>query len=231
MKKAKIIKDDNYYIDKALKFCNEQYDWHYSSIEIEYDRTSCTGCEDYCRCAKIINAEIESLNINEFLSNFLDDSAPAILNYCIDRIVRLAKISKDSFEINVAQGYYGEEIDSVTLDSGIVKKLYKNIVKLKDLLGIQKIKHVLTLEYGYLLDSIKWLDNYKIEEIWLNEISYNDDYRKKVDISENYYDKDFTLPRGIFIKKGDQYKLIDGYHRTLKAKSIGLTRINVIVLS
>ncbi len=223
------------------------YDWHYGA-GINYDSNyirNCreSGCNDegICRCGKYEDFKITSFDANAFIDTLNFKISNDLVKYCIDRIVRIQNISPENFNAQINGSYYGEEIDAIYLDHSVCSKLYKKIFKLKKLADIDKIKYLLELEYGYILDSIKNLKHYNIKEIDMSTIKKSDHYTKKIlEKDLNNYDEVYKLPRGIFIDKTDycprqynefNYKLIDGYHRLLSAEQMGMKTIVGIVLS
>ncbi len=228
------LKDPDNYHSRFI-YNKHSTNWSYQGVidyDYENDREGC-DCPDYCRCGRIVNTKTSNFNINNLINTITDfgKTPDEILTYCVDRVVRSKKLENDDFEVATCGGYYGEEIDGVYLDNTVSQKLYDSLKKLENLSDIEMIKYVLEIEYGYLLEELKNTQTVKIKDISINDISFQEDYRKKVDISENYYDEKFTLPRGIFLPKdNNKFRLIDGYHRVVKAKSLNLTTIKGIIL-
>lgn len=231
MKKNKTEINFNYILEKFATN-KKRHSWSYGGVEYDYDRTSCQGnCDDYCRCTEIINTRITEINYNYIVKSITESVKDnVILTYCIDRIIRSSKLDEDDFEISTCRGYYGEEIDGVYLDQKKNDTIYNNLKQLENMSDIEKVKFVLTLEYGYLLDVIENTTEVSIKEIDLDKITFQQDYRKKINLDEDFYDEKFTLPRGIFIENGEAHRLIDGYHRIMKAKSIGMNKVDGIVV-
>jgi hypothetical protein len=225
-------------VPKSRKwFKQERYDWKYTDVvEAEYEtvrhcltgNNSCVS-EGICRCSTIENLKLHYSH-NEFVNNLTFGMSNEILIYCIDRIIRLAKINEDSFDANVQQYYYGEEIMGIYLNEETNKYVYDNISKLKSMSNVDRIKFVLNLEYLYLLDLFKDVTETQIKEIDVSKIIFNEDYVKRVDISKEQYDEKFNLPRAILLKVNDCYRLIDGYHRVMKAKSMNHTKIKAVIV-
>jgi hypothetical protein len=219
-------------------FKRDHYNWqHDDVIDTKYDTVrhcnendnDCLS-EGICRCSTIENLELIDYSHNNFVDVLTFGIGNEILIYCIDKIVRLAKINEDSFDADVKHYYYGEEIMGIYLNESIEKYLHENISKLKLISNIDRIKFVLNLEYLYLLDILKDTSEAKVQEIHMDKINFNKDYIKRIDISDDNYGEEFTLPRGIFLKTNDHYKLIDGYHRIAKAKSMEKNKVKAIVI-
>jgi len=100
-----------------------------------YPQGACTCTEDdFCRCT-VIEEEDVAINANPMNSQLLFDlfienkikyereqklsemfDGVDINLYSIGRIISINKLyDKDSYEINISSGYYGEELDSVKL--------------------------------------------------------------------------------------------------------------------
>jgi hypothetical protein len=231
-------------------------DFHYTGIEIDYDRRySCkeSGCDDICRCSQIINAKIKSINYNQIIENIYDnffdksisterdsklnsilfDITKEVDLYTIDRITRIFKLwDKSNWNINIEYGFYGEEIESITINDSISKQIDENIkiaFSIQDLTG--RIQFLLGLEYGYLIPE---LEKCKFEVIDINKsdlIFGSDSQLKKVkgEKLEHYNDFNYNGIKGVVAKKGDKWRLIDGYHRCFKSKSKIIRVISAVI--
>jgi hypothetical protein len=238
--KKKIVKEKPNELDTVLKYFtpsfgnwkNDRYDWHSGIVEISYKRDygSNCNCGSICRCSKIKDIEITSFDLDELIGYVLTDVKDIYLKYCVDRIIRLSSLSEHSFETPTCGGYYGDEVVGSFLDESINKDLHQKIFKLKELSDLDKIKYVLTLEYGYLLKEIEEAKSIEIDDISLDDLLGQEEYRKKVNISKDIYGEKFNLPLGIFLKRNPKYRLIDGYHRVVKAKSLGMNNVKGIIL-
>jgi len=218
-------------------------DKDFSGVEIEYDReTSCeeSGCDTICRCSRIVNSKIESIDINSIIESiyyeYFDKSEQtkrdlklnSILNgidktidlYTIDKILRINRIwGKENWEINISNSYYGEEVDSVTLWKSVAEKIEYQLDEVLFIDDLSKrTEYLLNLEYGYILPELIG-KNYKLETIKKEDIIFGSDghYRKiQTEDLEHYSDKNYSNIRGVVTQKDDKYKLIDGYHRCFK---------------
>lgn len=224
--------------------CIDNINFHYYEIEMRYEYiTKCheNGCDDegICRCGKIHNAKITSINVpgivermyvhyfgenksilekrNNTIIEILSGAGRDINIYCIDRIVKHFKLwEKKSFIIKISDGYYGEEIDGIFLKSDIANKIEKEIEYVNNLTTVkEKIEYLLLLEYGNVLPKLQNCF-YEIEKIEKSKIIFgsNSHYDKvKNKCLEFYSDDKYDKIRGIAIEEGDKYKIIDGYHR------------------
>jgi hypothetical protein len=203
------------------------------------------GCTDICRCSEIRNEKVLSINkkdvINRIYEYYFDDSLESIRNskidsiigdisteidiYSIDRILSIHKINNnDNWDISKTNGYYGEEIEEITLNIDIQKDL-DNAFKLYTLKD--RMEYLLKLEYNYLLDDI--IDkNYSIEEIDIELLDFpQKSHLRKISKEKSLYEN-YDLIFGITIFKNNRYKLIDGYHRCSETKN---KKIKVIVIN
>ena len=195
------------------------------------------GCdrEGICRCGTIDDARIAddidmtmvtdmvydyifktndiSVRRDIFIDSILDDFN--INKYFINRILSLHKMyDKSNWNIEIIDGYYGEELSIVSLEErlGDISKSMSNIF----LDNKSKIEYLLKKEYGYIdhrLIGKKWdLDIInKSDIIFGQKEHYNNVSEGLYYYSDTSYDNE--LPRGILLKDGNKYRVIDGYHR------------------
>lgn len=194
-------------------------DLYRSYVEHKSERTNCDGScrerNDYCRCTKIYDARVVNVDLEYFLSCiFLKNSSNNIIDkYCVDRIIRIHKLYEpSSWEISVVGGYYGQELDQMMIIPQIANAIWKDALVLSKLKTVnEKIEFILTVEYGYLLDSGK-KKNWSVKSISPKLIGFGqNEYVKKIQKSDIY--DNYKLPLAICIKKGKEVRIIDGYHR------------------
>jgi len=219
----------------------------YYSTQYDYDREySCYVDEDsycaqdgICRCSRIYNAHVTDVDMRsmteEIYKQFVDTDSlqgkrdarlselfsggPEVDKYCINRIITHYRLwNPDNWKVNVSGGYYGDEIDDVSLDDIILKQVSKDCSDMIQLSSIRdKLRFVLTLEYGYLLDDIR-VSDFDIISITKEDIDFkklNKNHIENVlkeDLSFYSSDK-YVLPRGVVRRSGDKYKIVDGFHR------------------
>ena len=197
--------------------------WLQYSIEYTYesDRSNCE-CDSICRCSKIIDQKIVSIDINSLVNkvaNRLDKKRKEDL-YFIERILVINKVYiKDNWEIEIGNGYYGQEVREINIDISINQSINNNIIEFFKLQTLkEKIEYILNLEYGYLLEDCK-------DKVWtLETAKYDDvifgqkDHYIKLDMSVVETYKNRELPIGISLFSMGKYRLIDGYHRGLAAQ-------------
>lgn len=225
----KIISKKSIYDSIIVNLENPQY---LSGINYDYDddKGYCE-CGEYCRCGKISNFRLLELDITKLINSIIDTKV--LKNpfdvYAADRVIRAAKLTKESFEGIGVSGYYGEEL-SISLNQNQLDFIEGNLLAVELIkTNIDKIKFLLNLEYGYLLDVIKDAKSAEIISIDKYKIVHSqEEYRKKVPISE-YYSQEYTLPTGIVREVSlDRYRILDGYHRTFSNSK--LNSIDVILI-
>lgn len=150
---------------------------HCSLAEIDYDtERNCfeAGCDSICRCSRIVNATIRTMNVtysnfefkkkNPKTDRMIKHKISDIEAYCIGRLI-LAHGGRnvDSYEINTTQGYYDEEA-YVTFNNKI--QLTEDVEKLVNMKkDIDKVFFVLEKEYSFIADIIKTCTNVDIINI------------------------------------------------------------------
>ena len=242
-----------------MKTLSSRKSWLYAGIDYDYDYThncSSYGCNEdgICRCGEIIDARVESVDVESIADYVMDGKKDPLLKYCIERILVTNKIYEDHhWYLDVGPGYYGDEINGISLESA--NEFDK---KLNHLFSLQtdseRIRYALIEEYGYLLEVIKDLE-FSIEKVSRDDIKIpNDHYHAKItpDSYSMYVDKT-TKPgpwankiyQGPITEYAYSYKgpacvvredddgnliLVDGYHRYTALQHRKRNRkINVIV--
>jgi hypothetical protein len=205
-------------------------------VDYDYDRSECT-CNayedgDYCRCTTIERAWVESINVKAVIKKLYDKYCkdPSDMNeYCFDRICTAFKIyDKDHYEVESCGGYYGEEIEGVYFDNenGLLEA-FADLLALET--DIEKIKYVLEIEYGYLLERVKnttvaYIFPVATKTIDLPQQEYF--VRLNKEVIEDY--KNRSLPVAVCLECGGRYKLIDGYHRFVANKDRATNQIIIL---
>lgn len=217
---------------------------------VDYDyntRYSCheSGCdkEGICRCSEIYNERITNIDLvsltEHFYSNIVDTKSKAgkrnqklnklfyggdeIDKYCINRILTIYKVwDKNLWYINTCGGYYGEEIDSIILKEDLFQKIIEeiDIILLSESIS-EKVKYIIQLEYGEVLDNLK-NQEFEIIEISGVDIDFNltnPNHLKLVKEKNLDFYKDFPYICGIVKKVENKFKIIDGYHRLFTNKN------------
>lgn len=201
---------------------------YFYGVEYDYDTSrNCReeGCDEICRCSKIYNERVISVNLNDIV-NYIVNSGDkkchlvsekvkepdlTFFKYSIYRLAVSHQIYlPDSWSVKICRGYYGEEIDGVEL---INNDFQNDVSEIYKLTPNERIKYVLKKEYGFLLESLR--DKTFIErEVQVGDLVVgNETYRKKIK-SGTYTNENYGEPIGIYLKDTrDKYRLIDGYHR------------------
>lgn len=186
------------------------------TIEYIYDRSQCNGsCKDICKCSCIENVKITSLDGLDH--NFINIGKTPKQKYILSRLYSIYKLyHKDSYEVEIGPGYYGEEIYNVTcIHENIIKNL---IIELNKMTFDQQIYKLLELEYKYIPDNIKNLHfvikNARLAALPATVAKYGG----------------FTHSPYICIVHdiGNKLSIIDGHHRLNYYLSIGQTKGKII---
>jgi hypothetical protein len=152
--------------------------------------------------------------------------------YTIDRILRINKVYEVSnWEVQVCGGYYGQEIDDVILEGWVARKVEDQINKALSIIDLnERIEYLLNLEYGYILPELKGC-YYEVATVERDKVIFGSEgqYRKVATERLGYYsDKEYDSYRAIVIPKGDEYRLIDGYHRCFASENMKINVLKVI---
>ena len=140
-----------------------------------------------------------------------------ISQYYVDRLYSICSLYDcEKYEVNICSGYYGQEIDSITLNDSTFQKaiefLHENI---NDFDALQE--YLLKLEYKYIHERLK-NKKFSIVQLNLSEIKTpsNNSYMK-VDVD---YDVNKELPIGLVVLENGNYNLMDGHHRFFYCKKL-----------
>ena len=225
---------------KDIKF---QYNGVYVDYSYTYDCEN-YGCDEegICRCGSIKNECIESVNVSLIVKKIYDDffeqgkaaNRNNAINevlygigkdidiYTIDRIIRSYKIwENENWNIEVEGGYYGQEVNDVRIKESIADKIEEELLIVFSLPSLkEKIEYLLKVEYGKILPE---LSNCNYESIVIDkddvvfgvEKHLNKVMKKDLDF---YSDKNYSGIRGIVVKSGDKWRIVDGYHRIFTTK-------------
>ena len=226
-----------------LKDITFQYNGAYVDYGYTYDCEN-YGCDEegICRCGTINNEHIDSVDVSlivkRIYDEFFEQGKAANRNnainevlygigkdidiYTIDRIIRSYKIwENDNWDIEVEGGYYGQEVNDVRIKESIADKIEEELLIVFSLPSLkEKIEYLLKVEYGKILTE---LSNCNYESIVIDkddvvfgvEKHLNKVMKKDLDF---YADKNYNGIRGIVVKSGDKWRIVDGYHRIFTTK-------------
>jgi hypothetical protein len=226
-----------------LKDITFQYNGIYVDYNYIYDCEN-YGCDEegICRCGSIENEHVESVDVSLIVKKIYDDffeqgkaaNRNNTINevlygigkdidiYTIDRILRSYKIwESENWNIEVEGGYYGQEVNDVTIKESIADKIEEELLIVFSLPSLkEKIEYLLKVEYGKILPEItdstyEYIVIDKDEIIFGVEKHLNKVMKKDLDF---YSDKNYNGIRGIVVKSGDKWRVIDGYHRIFSTK-------------
>ena len=226
-----------------LKDITFQYNGAYVDYGYTYDCEN-YGCDEegICRCGTINNEHIDSVDVSlivkRIYDEFFEQGKAANRNnainevlygigkdidiYTIDRILRSYKIwENENWNIEVEGGYYGQEAGNVTIKESIADKIDEELWTVFSLPSLkEKIEYLLKVEYGKILPELSNC-NYesividKDEVIFGVEKHLNKVMKKDLDF---YADRNYSGIRGIVVKSGDKWRIVDGYHRIFTTK-------------
>ena len=221
--------------------------FQYNGVYVDYGYTyDCEnyGCDEegICRCGTINNEHIDSVDVSlivkRIYDEFFEQGKAANRNnainevlygigkdidiYTIDRILRSYKIwENDNWNIEVDGGYYGQEAGNVTIKESIADKIDEELWTVFSLPSLkEKIEYLLNVEYGKVLPELSNC-NYESIVIDKDEVVFgvenhlNKVMKKDLDF---YSDKNYSGIRGIVVKSGDKWRIVDGYHRIFTTK-------------
>jgi hypothetical protein len=176
------------------------------------------------RCARI-TAKVQTIPMVHLTEHLTTPQLNPLMGYCVNRLLTHSDLrNPESWTVNTCRGYYGEEISSVTLDSGLAVSMTQ---ALTDLMKSKNPVHdALIAEYGYLLDVLKPLKQWTIESVDVKKIllpGTSSVYTTRLDQStiarymSNWPTKwpvgVAVVTYGAFFENGKAYRLIDGQHR------------------
>jgi hypothetical protein len=225
-----------YGIEHSVRKVLQNRDFQYSGVEIDYDMAhDCEehGCDYICRCGRITNIRIESIDksyiastigkeILKELKTFKLNMSHDILAYCLDRVLRHLSLDESCFDIQYGSGYYGDEIYGIKYSGS--NDLVRDIAILaRSSSSMDALRFALEREYGYLLNILRDAKSCKIIEARPSDLVVpNKDHYMKLDKKaiEGYKKEDFSeYPVGVFIGIEGKYRVIDGYHRCFALNS------------
>ena len=144
-----------------------QYDYN---TEYSCEESGCHE-EGICRCGRIVDAHVERVDLTYLTTEIYDQLIPSdkkskkrdtklsellyggeiVDKYCIYRILSINKVwNTNLWEVNKSGGYYGDEIDSVTLDIVTLSKVSTQCSKIFEFTTLRdKLLYVIELEYGF----------------------------------------------------------------------------------
>jgi hypothetical protein len=226
-----------------LKDITFQYNGVYVDYSYVYDCER-NGCDEegICRCGSIHNEYVESVDVSLIVKKIYDDffeqgkaaDRNNVINevlygigkdidiYTIDRIIRSYKIwENENWNIEVEGGYYGQEVNDVTIKESIADKIEEELLTVFALPTLkEKIEYLLKVEYGKVLPD---LSNCSYESIVIDKDDIIFGTEKHLDKVmkkdlDFYSDKNYSGLRGIVVKSGEKWRVIDGYHRIFSTK-------------
>lgn len=209
----------------------KELNFHEISVICDYEilNDDCV-CENVCKCYTIVDPVVTDINIKTMSSRinaYLNVQATfhkKVNLYFIDRILRLNKIYDNSnYRVTVASSYYGEEIQGIYLKNEVATRIQTQLTNLvNEDTFTEQVKYLLTLEYGYLIDTLK-NKKFFVEEIHINDLKLREELDVK--LFNSYNDRNYDNIRCIVEKTTHGYKIIDGHHRVASTAKDFVTAI------
>jgi hypothetical protein len=210
------------------------YNWHHS-LQVNYrsqgggPHGECVCPEDdFCRCTVIKDAHVETLDgfayitadiLNEHPELIEEKSAAARARviYGIDRGLRVAGISTRDFDVSVSGGYYGDEIDSVTLTEEAQQKIDSVLSKLPLHSNTELVCHLLKAEKKRSAESLKG-KKFDLQKIELADIKFSAPPKENQFFISTHSSviapQLGPWPRAVLEQSANNhYRVIDGHHR------------------
>lgn len=233
------------------------------SVPYEYDGYYCSGStcnsdgyDDYCRDSEYDNIRVaEGINTRAVLAEIYNCKSEDIPDDLVDYANNeLALDETDSYEVEVAHGYYGDEASVALSDpenvsaklrsyyfsrddakdvNGVLPYVRGKGIDTKGLMPLEAIKAQLRAENkGMIVSHVDRATKVERKSIDLkdvvvpqNEHFIKADPRKPV----APYGAEETV--GVLVQKGDSYILVDGYHRFKDQTARGTKGGSFIILS
>lgn len=221
------------------------------AVEYEYEsygpRNNRCSCDGYCRCQVYSGLRVKNGGVDlNYITNKICGTAICgtdkndVTFYCVDRILRANKVYDASlWVVDASRGYYGEEIGDITIENP--QKIIDQLNNMYAMSDIDRIRYVLSLEYGYVLPKLLNYKKAEIKMVSTSEVFFpQDEYRKKVQTGDNDVYVNWCGVCGVcveelcdvsFRKSGTLYKLVDGYHRCCSAILQNRNKVLIALLS
>jgi hypothetical protein len=136
--------------------------------------------------------------------------------YFIERVLVLNKIYNHKFwDISIrGGGKFGEEVGTAKLRTHVAAMVSAQICEVLMLRSLSnRVKYLLTLEYGYMLPSLA-SRTWSLEKVNKDAMVFRNRNRfERLDRTMVELYKTYPFPRAICILEDSKYRVIDGYHR------------------
>lgn len=193
-------------------------------VDYDYKRTDCDGScreyNDYCRCTKLYDAKVKSVNgIYEYILDFGESIEQ---KYILDRLYSIHKMYDCyNYDVQIGGGYYGQEIYGVTFNE--FDKLCENLDRLFCMDFKSAILALFELEYNFIPDFILDL-KFEISKFPLNYINPVMTKKNNINCILNC-----DIPIAVIYYDGNKHSIIDGNHRINKALLEKIRYVDVIL--
>lgn len=206
---------------------------------LDYDleqETDCEAnhCDEYCRCGVITGCKVEKnfRSMHSFFTNLYngpDDDMTRALAFWFIRM----HFSNIEWTYTASGGYYGEELDSVTMehDGGFWNKARM----FESLDTNDRIEFLLNAEYGAVLSQVKAVKKWEIKAVFSAQVSNSLNTNLNATVLKDYTDfcqslmyqessrkkfqENVRHMAPLCLLNGDGYQVIDGRHRCTALQS------------
>ncbi len=147
--------------------------------------------------------------------------------YCLERVLVANRVYlPGNWEHMLTRGYYGQEVDSLTISRDVAdecSRQYESICGIEGLGG--RVERLLVIEYGSILPQLRGC-TWSIGEVPRERLVYPQPrHRDSASRGRVYEGRDPESIMGVCKREGDQYRVVDGYHRLTQTKGDKVTII------
>lgn len=238
-------------------------DKHLYSVEYEYDGYYCSGSscnsdgyDDYCRDSEYDNIRVaDGINTRAVLAEIYrcksEDIPDDLVNFANNE---LELDDKDSYEVQVSRGYYGDEAsvvlsdpknvydklreyyfarDDAKDDDGVLPYVRGKGISTKGMQPIDAIKTQLRAENkGMIVSHVENATKVERQDLNMKDVMVpQNEHFIKVDPRKPIAPHGAEETVGVVVQKGDSYVLVDGYHRFKHQSAKGAKGGSFIILS
>lgn len=205
-------------------------------VDYSYDY----NCDDYtcdyiCRCGVIVDPKVEPMTTYNALSmatetfkNGSGEEGKFGKALAVRLFYHGMKNVQEMFEVEVCGGYYGEEIAAVKIEEGqLWNNFLAEIEKFNSSSNSERLRQVLELEYGHILQEVDQYKEWKIIQVSVDDVKASSDvlartnsdtvteYQQQTSwfYDHNHWSAPDWFPGVVVVPKDEGYRVIDGFHR------------------
>lgn len=169
-------------------------------------------CDDYCRCGVIVGVDVSIDTVEMAQAYGVDDP---LESYLIERLLVCERIhDPENWEFRAIPGYYGEELDGVSLADGVGERIDAAIAQLRAIPDQSaRVEHALVREYGHVLPTLTGR-SWGIRRVAREQLLIGSPHQAtKAAQEELGHYRRRSGPLAMVIPSGDRFHVVDGYHR------------------